>query len=72
MRIAVIGAGSAGRALAAKLCDMGQDVVVIDKDAVALSELALNHDVMTVEGSGSDPDVLIDGLFCVSNWGAGI
>ena len=60
MRIAVIGAGNAGKALAAKLCDMGQDVVVIDRDAAALRELALNHDVMTVEGSGSDPDVLID------------
>jgi len=60
MRIAVVGAGNAGRDLVAKLCEMGQDVVVIDPDAGALSELTLGHDVMTVEGSGADPDILAD------------
>jgi trk system potassium uptake protein TrkA len=58
MKIAIVGAGNAGRNLTAKLCEMGQDVVVIDRDAAALDELALSHDVMAIEGSGADPDVL--------------
>lgn len=61
MKIVVIGAGNAGRDLAAKLCDMQQDVVVIDPDRRALDELASVWDVMTIEGNGGDPDVLGDG-----------
>jgi trk system potassium uptake protein len=60
MRIVIIGAGNAGKNLTAKLCAAGQDVVVIDRDRRALDELALNHDVMTFEGSGADPDILAD------------
>jgi len=60
MRITIIGAGNAGKNLVAKLCEMGQDVVVIDKDEDVLNELALGHDVMTIEGDGADPDVLAD------------
>ena len=58
MRIVIIGAGNAGKTLASKLCAAGQDVVVIDRDRRALDELALSHDVMTLEGNGADPDVL--------------
>jgi len=60
MKIGVIGAGSAGRDLVAKLCEMQQDVVVIDRDAGALNELAVTYDVMTIEGNGADPAVLED------------
>ncbi len=60
MKIAIIGAGSAGRTLVAKLCEMGQDVVVIDRNGDALNELTLSHDVMTIKGSGADPDILAD------------
>jgi trk system potassium uptake protein TrkA len=63
MRIVIIGAGNAGKNLAAKLCAAGQDVVVIGRDRRTLDELALSHDVMTIEGSGADPDVLAsDGI----------
>ena len=61
MKIAIVGAGNAGRNLAAKLCGAGQDIVVIDRDRGALNELALSHDVMTIEGNGADPDVFADG-----------
>jgi len=60
MKIAIIGAGNAGKTLVAKLCEMGQNVVVIDRDEGALSELTLNHDVITIKGSGADPDILAD------------
>ncbi len=58
MKIAIIGAGNAGKNLAAKLCEIGQDVVVIDRYKEALNELAASYDVMTIEGNGADPDVL--------------
>ena len=61
MKIAIVGAGNAGKTLVAKLCEMGQDVVVIDRDGGVLNELALSYDVMTIEGNGADPDVLADG-----------
>jgi trk system potassium uptake protein TrkA len=60
MKAAIIGAGNAGKNLAGRLCDMGQDVVIIDKDAGALKDIASSHDVMTLEGSGSDPEVLAE------------
>ncbi len=60
MKIAIIGAGNAGRNLTAKMCEMGQDVVVFDRDVATLKELAAIYDVMPIEGSGADPDVLVD------------
>jgi len=60
MKIAIVGVGNAGRILTAKLCDMEQDVVMIDKDRSALAELALDHDIMTIEGGGEDPDVYLN------------
>ncbi len=60
MKIAIIGAGNAGKNLAARLCEMRQDVVVIDRFMGALNELAASHDVMTIEGNGADPDVLAE------------
>jgi trk system potassium uptake protein len=60
MKIVVIGAGNAGKDLATKLCDMGQDVVVIDRNRRSLDELASLCDVMTLEGSGADPDVFAE------------
>jgi trk/ktr system potassium uptake protein len=60
MKTAIIGAGNAGKTLVAKLCEMGLDIVVIDRDGDALTELALSHDVMTIKGDGADPEVLAD------------
>lgn len=58
MRTVIIGAGNAGKNLVARLCEMGHDVVVIDKDARILDELAQNYDIMTLVGHGSDPTIL--------------
>ncbi len=58
MKIVIVGAGNAGRLLAERLSGDRFSVVMIDERADALA-LAEDHlDVMTVCGSGSNPDVL--------------
>lgn len=58
MRIAIVGAGSAGKNLAHKIHAMGHDVIVIDRDSDALVEISSELDVMTVVGLGSSPETL--------------
>ncbi|MGI5868863.1 MAG: Trk system potassium transporter TrkA [Kiritimatiellia bacterium] len=61
MKIIIIGAGNAGRLLAKRLSSEERfSVVLIDpsEEALALAQDAL--DVMTVCGSGADPDVLAE------------
>lgn len=63
MRILIIGAGNSGRHLAAKLCEMSHEVVVLDRDPERLAALDAQFDVMTVIGSGSSPDALAKAEF---------
>ena len=58
MRMVIIGAGSAGSKLAAKLCDMNHDVVLVDEQQAPLDEAAARFDILTVCGSGASPSVL--------------
>ncbi|MBT3192400.1 MAG: Trk system potassium transport protein TrkA [Verrucomicrobia bacterium] len=58
MRILIIGAGNAGRQLAAKLCDMSHAVVIVDRKPERLAAIEAQLDVMTVVGSGSSPVTL--------------
>lgn len=59
MKIVIIGAGSAGRLLARRLCSEEHfSVVMIDRSEAALALAQESLDVMTVCGSGSDPAVL--------------
>ena len=58
MRILIIGAGNTGRHLAARLCEMAHEVVVVDTAPEPLAALDAQLDVMTIAGSGSSPDVL--------------
>lgn len=58
MRILIVGAGNSGRHLAAKLCEMSHEVVVVDNNPEPLQALDAQLDVMTVTGSGSSPDIL--------------
>jgi trk system potassium uptake protein len=58
MRILIVGAGNTGRHLAAKLCEMAHEVIVIDCAPEPLAALDAQLDVMTVLGSGASPDVL--------------
>ncbi len=58
MRLLIIGAGRTGKNLANKLCSMGHDVVMIDNNANALTNIDSEVDVLLVEGNGSAPDIL--------------
>ncbi len=58
MRAIIIGAGSAGRLLAERLCVEQQDVVVVDRRREPLEALEAQLDVMTVQGAGANPRVL--------------
>jgi trk system potassium uptake protein TrkA len=58
MKILIIGAGQVGGTLAANLASEAFDITLVDQDEVVLEELRDKHDIQTVHGSGSHPDVL--------------
>ena len=58
MRVLIIGSGTAGQNLAAKLCAEKHDVVLIDRNEAALAEAQAQLDILTIQGEGSSPKVL--------------
>ena len=58
MRVVIVGAGEVGFHVANHLALENIDVVVIDKNPVAISRLSDNIDVQVLNGSGSSPVVL--------------
>jgi len=58
MRVLIIGAGEVGASIAKRLSLEGQDVTVIDPDRTKLEYLQTLADVNTIEGDGTDIDIL--------------
>ena len=58
MKIVIVGAGEVGFHIASCFAHENKDVVVIDKDPVAIRRISENIDVQTVIGSGSSPVTL--------------
>lgn len=58
MKIVIVGAGEVGFQIASRLALENKEVVVIDKDPVAIRRVSENIDVQVVEGSGSSPMIL--------------
>ena len=58
MKIIIVGAGQVGFHIASRLAYENKDVVVIDKDPAALSQVSEKIDVDVILGSGSSPLIL--------------
>ncbi len=60
MRALIAGAGNAGRRLAERLCEEGHEVVLIDRSARRLADVAGTLDLLTVHGNAASPAVLAE------------
>ncbi|MBR5093977.1 MAG: Trk system potassium transporter TrkA [Oscillospiraceae bacterium] len=58
MKIIIAGAGKIGHSVAAVLADEGHDITVIDQDPDTIQLLSNSLDVICVEGSATDPEML--------------
>ncbi|WP_424017983.1 Trk system potassium transporter TrkA [Halorientalis pallida] len=57
MRVIIVGAGQVGSSIAASLA-ADHDVVVIDTDPARVDELTYSHDVLPIQGDGTDLETL--------------
>lgn len=58
MKIIIAGAGKIGRSVAAILAQESHDITVIDRDGELISRLSNELDVICVEGSATNPEIL--------------
>ena len=60
MKITVVGCGKIGCTVINALLTEGHEIVAIDNDPDVISDITNIYDVMTVCGSGTDSDVLLE------------
>jgi trk system potassium uptake protein TrkA len=60
LKIVIIGAGEVGFHIAQRLILENKEVVVIDNDEEALARVREHLDVQTIQGSGSNPRILVE------------
>lgn len=60
MKIIIIGAGDVGFNIAQRLSEENHDVVVIEKDPVKIRSIQNALDVQALEGSGTNPSMLLE------------
>jgi trk system potassium uptake protein TrkA len=60
MYITIVGGGQTGSKLAKRLADRGHNISIVEKDEKRAHELAAELDVLVIQGSGADVDVLKD------------
>ena len=58
MKIIIAGAGKVGQSVAALLAQEGHDITIIDKDPDTIQELSNELDVICVEGSATNSEIL--------------
>ena len=58
MYVIVVGAGEVGTYVAERLSREGHDVAVVERDPVALRAVSEHLDVLTLLGSGTNPEIL--------------
>ncbi|NLM21280.1 MAG: Trk system potassium transporter TrkA [Peptococcaceae bacterium] len=60
MRVVIVGAGKVGYSLAQCLVEENHDVIVIEEDESRRNIIQNSLDVMTIQGNGASPRVLLD------------
>ncbi|AHF11041.1 MULTISPECIES: Trk system potassium transporter TrkA [Dehalobacter] len=60
MRVVIVGAGKVGFSLAQYLVDEDHDVIVIEEDETRRNIIQNSLDVMTIQGNGASPRVLMN------------
>ena len=60
MKIIIAGAGKIGYSVASILSDEGHDIIVIDNNPAVINNLSNNLDVICVEGSAANPEMLTE------------
>ena len=60
MQVVIVGAGEVGGYLAERLKAEGLDVVVVESDPDRAAAIGSDLDVQVVNGSGSNPSVLVE------------
>ena len=60
MKIMIAGAGRIGSSLAEGLSAEGHDITVIDRDTETIEHVSNDVDVICLEGSATNPDVLLE------------
>lgn len=58
MKILILGAGQVGASVATTLAREDDDITLVDLDSSSLQKLQDHHDIRTIQGSASHPDVL--------------
>ncbi len=59
MRVVIVGAGEVGRTIAHNL-EQSHDVVVIDRDPTIIEEVTYSHDVLAIQGDGTERTTLVE------------
>lgn len=60
MKIVIVGAGKVGYTLAQRLSEEDYDVILIEADGERLNQVRSYLEVMTIEGSGTNPELLAE------------
>lgn len=58
MKILILGAGQVGASVATTLAREDDDITLVDLDSSSLQKLQDHHDIRTIQGAASHPDVL--------------
>ena len=60
LKIIIVGCGKVGETLVEQLSKEGHDIIIVDKDAERIQEIANYYDIMGLAGNGASYSVLIE------------
>lgn len=60
LKIIIVGCGKVGETLVEQLSKEGHDIIIVDKDAERIQEIANYYDIMGLAGNGASYSVLME------------